>query len=75
MSEQLSLLDDECQHLLPKFLCRTCSAGFFPSRPSIMPRPTFNQAPKREDEPTGTFAPIQRYRPKTSIERYRPKES
>ena len=33
------LLDGECQHLMPRFLCRTCSAEFFskPWAPVISP--------------------------------------
>ena len=79
-----------CSHLMPKFLCRVCSADFFPS-PKLELRPTrfttqefglsaeeYRRGLEREypTETSGVFRDIPRKveRYRPAVERYRPKE-
>lgn len=65
----------ECLHLMPKFLCRVCSANFFPPLGLVTGRaPSLRPAMGAIPRVSASMADIERPK-KRKIERYRPKSS
>lgn len=75
------LLNDECSHLLPKCLCRKCSAAFWqrmtvtgripepPERQKLRPTPNYRIQAEHHEIASVDFVDVER----KVIARYRPK--